>query len=406
LVEVWLPYGLSEIPVRVREERLVDIFRTSSAGTPSDALSEARKLIESNEPLQRLAKEAKRVCIVLGQCGNGRLAIDLVKELQQTLTRNPQAAITILCAPGSVELEQNLPPETRIVSHNPELSATLPLDNFKGEFTAELNSEFLSADLKIIVGEHKPHAFLTCSGLCDIVFPGVASENSIRTHLANRKGLSSADLHKERLEIANSTGDVFALGVVLDSDKTAIYVALGSVVDCLTAVEDASQKLLSRNITKSADIVVMGVGGAPQDESLVQAVEAFPVGITALKRNGVLIIASECGKGHGDTEFYDWCAEKKEAHHLEARLRHHFNYNGYKAAFLRRLLDSHRVYLVSTIADYYVENVFGMRAARTVNEALQTAQRTLGANSTISVIPDASRVILRQQASTSINAAA
>ena len=103
-------------------------------------------------------------------------------------------------------------------------------------------------------------------------------------------------------------------------------------------------------------------------------------------------------KGHGDTEFYDWSAEKKQPHHLEARLRHNFNYNGYKAAFLRRLLDSHRVYLVSTMPDHYVENVFGMRASRTVNAALQTAQRTLGSESTISVIPDASRVILRQAA--------
>jgi nickel-dependent lactate racemase len=396
LVEVWLPYGLSEIPVRVPEEKLIDIFRTSSPNTSFGALSEAKKLIEANERLHMLAKEAKSVCIVLGQCGNAGLAVDLVRALQQTITGSGQAATTILCAPGAVELEQDLLPETRIVRHKPESSAILPIDNFKGEITPELNSEFLRADLKIIVGEHKPNAFLTCAGLCDLVFPGLASQNSIQSHLANRKGLSAVGLHKERLEILNSVGDVLALGVVLDSDKTAIYVALGSVVDCLTALDDASQKLLSRNVTKTADIVVMGVGGAPQDETLVQAVETFQVGVTALKRSGVLIIASECGKGHGDTEFYDWCVEKKEPHHLEARLRHHFNYNGYKAAFLRRLLDSHRVYLVSTIPDHYVENVFGMRAARTVNAALQTAQRTLGSDSSISVIPDAGRVILRQ----------
>jgi nickel-dependent lactate racemase len=393
---VWLPYGLSEIPVRVPEEKLVDIFRTSSAGMPPDPLSEARKLIETNERLRTLAREAKHACIVLGQCGNGGLAVDLVKELQQTITSNGQAATTILCAPGAVQLEQDLPPETRVVRHNPESSATLPLDSFKGEIMPQLNSEFLSADLKIIVGEHKPNAFLTCAGLCDLVFPGLASQNSIRSHIANRKGLSAVGLHKERLEIVSSVGDVLSLGVVLDSDKTAIYVALGSVVECLTALDDASQKLLLRNVTKTADIVVMGVGGAPQDETLVQAVETFPVGVTALKRSGALIIASECGKGHGGTEFYDWCAEKKEPHHLEARLRHHFNYNGYKAAFLKRLLDSHRVYLVSTIPDHYVENVFGMRAARTVNAALQTAQRTLGSDSSISVIPDSGRVILRQ----------
>jgi nickel-dependent lactate racemase len=110
-----------------------------------------------------------------------------------------------------------------------------------------------------------------------------------------------------------------------------------------------------------------------------------------------LIVAAECERGHGDTEFYTWCAERKEPRHLETRLRHHFNYNGFKAAFLRRTLETHRIYLASTIPDYYIEDIFGMKAARTVNAALQTAQRTLGSDSTISVIPDASRIILRQK---------
>jgi len=154
---------------------------------------------------------------------------------------------------------------------------------------------------------------------------------------------------------------------------------------------------LTRDIPKLADIVVMSAGGTPDDESLLQAIETFPTGIGALKRNGALIIAAECGKGHGDTEFYEWTVERKQPHHLEARLRHNFNYDGFKAVYLSRALDSHRIYLVSTIPDYYVENVFGMRASRTVNAALQTAQRALGAESKISVIPDASRLIPKQQ---------
>jgi nickel-dependent lactate racemase len=74
-------------------------------------------------------------------------------------------------------------------------------------------------------------------------------------------------------------------------------------------------------------------------------------------------------------------------------LKRNFNYEGYKATFLLRTLEKHRLYLVSTIPDHYVENTFRMRPAVTVNSALQSVQRTLGSNSTISVIPNASRII-------------
>lgn len=386
--------------MRVPEERLIDIFRTQNVANPSDPIAEARKLIESNERLQKLAKEAKRICIALGACGNRELAANLIETLQQTVASNSQAATTILLAPDAVELNKNLLPNTEIAHHNPESSATLPIENPQVDFVPQFNSEFVNADLRLIVGEHKPHPFLTYSGLSDIVFPGLASWSSTQSHLANRTGFSASDLRKERLEIASFVGNVIALGVVLDSDKTLSQVALGSLTDCLTTLEDATHRLLSRDVAKTADIVVMSAGGAPQDESLLQAVETFPVGVSALKRNGTLIVAAECGKGHGNTEFYSWCAEKKEPHHLEARLRHRFNYNGFKAAFLQRILDTHRIYLVSTIPDHYVEDVFGMKTAPTVNAALQTAQRALGADSTISVIPDASRVILRNTTAT------
>ncbi len=277
------------------------------------------------------------------------------------------------------------------------MSSTLPIDNFKG-FPLQLNSEFVSADLRIAVGELRPHQFLGYSGLSDVVFPGLASENSVRNHLTDRPGFSALDLRRERFEIASVLGDTLAFGVILNSDRTAAQVVLGSMKDSLLTLEDASNSTFSCHVAKMADIVVMSAGGAPQDESLLQAVETFPAGLAALKKDGALIVAAECGKGHGDTEFYEWCAERKETRYLEARLRRRFNYNGFKAAYLQRALESHRIYLVSTIPDHYVENVFGLKAAQTVNAALHTAQRAIGSDSTISVIPDASRVILRQQA--------
>ena len=379
------------------EERLIDIFNTQKPTSLPDPLAETKKLVDTNEHFQTQVKEAERICISIGPCGNTQLTVDLVRVLHETLVRNSHASCTILYTQGALELDSNLFPEMKIEHHHPQSSPTIPVENFNGVFSPQLNAEFLNADLKIIVGELKPHPFLQYSGLCDIVFPGLASESSALNHITQRTDFSVSDLHKERLQITASAGDIFALGTILDSEGSPLQVAFGSLPESMLTLEKGMQTASSRVVAKAADIVVISAGGMPQDELLLEAIEMFPVGIAALKRNGALIVAAECGKGHGDTEFYEWCAEKKEARHLETRLRHHFNYNGFKAAFLRRTLDTHRVYLVSTISDYYVENVFGMRAAPTVNAALQTAQRAIGSQSTISVIPDAGRVILRQQ---------
>lgn len=402
LVEVWLPYGSSEIPARIPEERLIDILRPPKAFSLADVSSESKRLIESNEGIQKMVKQAQRICIALGECGSKQLAAELTKGLVQNLIKNGNAgvSITVLCTPDSAPLKSDSLPEANIIRHDPASSPTVPIEGLKADSLPQLNSIFLNAELKIAVGELKPHHFLQYSGLCDIVMPGLASEDSLRNHLSNRTGNAISDIHKERVEIADAVQNLFALGLVLDADMAPAKIVTGGMSDSLGSLEDVAKRVFSIEVKKPADIVVMSAGGTPVDRSLLRAVETFPAGLAALKRNGALIVTAECGTGHGDQEFYEWTAERKEPRHLEARLRHHFNYNGFKAAFLLRTIETHRIHLVSTIPEHYVQNIFGMKTAKTVNAALQTAQRTLGSDSMISVIPDASRVVPLQVQST------
>jgi nickel-dependent lactate racemase len=181
----------------------------------------------------------------------------------------------------------------------------------------------------------------------------------------------------------------------LNAELQACSVVFDTLEGCLASLERIVSEAYVKQITKRADILVMSAGGAPFDSTLDRSVETFPVGLNALKRDGVLIVAAECGQGHGGRQFYDWSTEHKEPRYLESRLRHRFSYDGFKASFLGRTLQNHRVYLVSTIPDHYVENVFDMKPAPTVNAALQSAQRTHGSQSTISVVPNACRVTTR-----------
>ena len=391
MVEVWLPYGNSEIPVRVPEERLQDILRPQLRTVTLDLVAETKRLLQSSG-LVDAASRAERVCIATGVSSDQRVLVDLVKLLVEHLTASGLAehSITILTTspmqgrPISVE---------HTLSHDPASSPTSPFTDSKLDFPVALNSALLGSGLKILVGELRPHHFLGYAGVSDIVFPGSASADSIHSHLTNRKGGSVADLSAERLKVAESIPNLFALGYVLDGDHSPSQVAFGGIHECVDALKEKVQTTYCRTIRKPADIVVLSAGGAPLDESLALAADSIPAGVAASKRDGALIVAAECALGHGDGQFYEWCAERKEPRHLEARLRHNFTYDGFKAAFLKRTVESRRIYLVSTIADYYVERIFGMRPAGTVNAALQTAQRAIGTDSSITVIPDGMRVI-------------
>jgi nickel-dependent lactate racemase len=394
MVELWLPYGNSEIPVRVPEERLLDILKPRHSDSQLDVAPETKRLVESNSELLDQARKAKRICLALGPTSNKRLMFEIANSLIQSLTNSgvQTDALTVLLTPDAQEGRIDVLPESQIIRHS-SASSTLAIENFRGEFVPKLNSTFVEAELKVVICEVKPHHFLGYTGAADVIFPGLGASDSIESHLSNREGLDITAIYHERMKLAKSIPNAIAFGFVLGADLNPARLSLGTVPACMDDLKDVSKKLCSTQVEKTADIVVISAGGLPMDETLLRAVETFPSGLTVAGRDGVLIVAAECSKGHGDTAFYEWCTEKKEPRYLESRLRHKFNYAGWKAAFLLRALEAHRIYLISTIPDHYVEDVFGIRAAKTVNSALQTVERSLGSDSKVTVIPDASHLI-------------
>ena len=376
--------------MRVPDERLIEIIKPEEMNHLRDPVPTTVELLRSNESFVRKAGDASRVCIVLGFCGTQQTTVELTQTVLKFIS-NPQNSTTILCTAESPELDPSLFGASRVLRHTSK-SETATCGPLKNGFVPQVSSDFLKAELRVLIGELRPHQFLGYAGLSDLIFPSLGSNASITAHLAERGAYTLDDLHKERLEIAHTFDNTFALGLGLDAELQASSVVFDTFEGSLASLEPIVSQAYLKQITNRADILVMSAGGAPFDSTLDRSVESFPVGINALKRDGALIVAAECEQGHGGGRFYEWCTEHKEPRYLESRLRHHFSYDGFKAAFLGRTLQSHRVYLVSTIPDHYVESVFDMKPAPTVNAALQSAQRTHGSQSMISVIPNALRV--------------
>ena len=62
-MEIWLPYGASEVPVRIPDERLVDILQPRQLEQPSNIHFDNI----SSDDLLIAAKNSARICIVVGE---------------------------------------------------------------------------------------------------------------------------------------------------------------------------------------------------------------------------------------------------------------------------------------------------------------------------------------------------
>jgi nickel-dependent lactate racemase len=390
MVEIWFPYGSSEVPLRVPDENLIDILKPQDS-KQSQSETNLGQLI--TEDIVAEAKHTDQICVVIGSSKTRELLVNTTRSLLNTLVGAgvSRSKITILTTPASNSMDELT--ELQMVQHSPSASPTAICEGFSGDFAPLLNTAIINSEFTIAIGELMPHHLTGYTGLCDLIFPGMASEKSAREELIRNKPMAPRELHTERLAVTSLLRNVYALGYVLNGDLSVADASFGPFNDTIKRLSEVVNDVAKVEAKRAADIVIMSAGGMPLDETLLRAVESFPAGLSILKRNGALIVAAECTLGHGDFDFFDWSNEHKEPRYLEARLRRRFNYYGWKAAYLMRTLANHRIYLVSTIPDHHVEHTFGLRAAKTMNAALQSAQRAMGADASITVIPNASQVI-------------
>jgi nickel-dependent lactate racemase len=72
---------------------------------------------------------------------------------------------------------------------------------------------------------------------------------------------------------------------------------------------------------------------------------------------------------------------------MEKEIKKRFVIGGHKAYYLLKALQKAQIILVSTMPDYYASNVFKLRTARALNDAIQEAFKIVGKNPKVWVVP-------------------
>jgi nickel-dependent lactate racemase len=179
----------------------------------------------------------------------------------------------------------------------------------------------------------------------------------------------------------------FILNVVANSKGEIVKAFAGDLEQAFLEAIKLVDAMYRVTVDRRADVVVVSPGGYPADMNLFQAYKALDNALEAVKRGGVIILVAECPEGHGNHVFYDWMARFGDLKTVEREIKRNFVLGGHKAYYLLKALQNHQIILVSSLPDYYAANIFRVKTARAVNEALNEAFKIAGSQARVWAMP-------------------
>jgi len=199
--------------------------------------------------------------------------------------------------------------------------------------------------------------------------------------------LQGNPVHEDMLEAAKLAKVDFILNIVTNSKAEVVKAFAGDMERTFDEALKLVDEMYRVAVDRRADIVVVSAGGNPADVNLFQAYKGVDNSLEVVKRGGVIILGAECPEGHGNQVFYDWMAKFGDAKAVEREIRRNFVVGGHKAYYLLQALQKVKIILVSSMPDYYVNNIFRLKTARAVNDALNEAFNIVGKSGKIWAVP-------------------
>jgi nickel-dependent lactate racemase len=401
MVDVWLPYGKTEVCLRVPARNFLGSIEPREKPGVPDAKAEIEKALKepvSSKRLVEIVKPESKVAIVVDDATRPApshlMVPPLLDELNSAGVKDENVTVIFGCGTHKAVtheeavrlLGENILKHVKVISHDcraPDLvyAGTTSKHGTK----VYLNRIFAEADVKILTGDVDFHYYAGYGGGRKSVLPAVSGEETIKANHAmllhqNAKTgvLDGNPVHEDMTEAAKMAKVDFILNVVTNSKGEIVKAFAGDLEQAFYEGVKVADEMYRIPVDRRADIVVVSPGGYPADVNLFQAYKGVDSALEVVKRGGVIILAAECPEGHGNHVFYDWMVKYKDLKTVEREIKRNFVLGGHKAYYLLKALQKAQIILVSAMPDYYAANIFKLKTARTVNEALNEAFKIVG----------------------------
>ena len=411
MVDVWLPYGKTDVCVRVPARNLIGSIEPKERPACPDAKAEVERALKEPLPvgtkrLSEIALPESKVAIVVDdatrKAPSDLMLLPVLAELNLAGVKDENVTVIFGCGthrPVSPEeaallLGEEALKRVKTVSHDCKAQDLVLAGTTKLGNKVFLNKIFAEADVRVLLGDVGFHYYAGYGGGRKSVLPAVAGEETIKfnhalmLHASAHTGiLESNPVHEDMAEAAKLAKVDFAVNVVTNSKCEVVQAFAGELEPAFQEGVKLVDDMFRVTVDRRADIVVVSCGGAPADINLFQAYKAVDGALEVVKRGGVIILVAECTEGHGSQVFYDWMIRFPDLKAVEREIKRNFVLGGHKAYYLLKALQNHQIILVSSLPDYYATNIFKLKTARAVNDALNEAFNIAGKAARVWTIP-------------------
>ena len=413
MVDVWLPYGKTDVCVRVSARNLlgsIEPIEREGAFDPKAEVERALKEPIASKRLSEIAKPESKVAIVVDdatrKAPSEDMLLPVLAELNAAGVKDENITVIFGCgthrAVKPEEAKELIGEEAlkrvKTLSHDCKAQDLVHVGTTKTHGNKILlNRAFAEADVKVLLGDVGFHYYAGYGGGRKSVLPAISGAETIQhnhallLHANARTGvLEDNPIHQDMTEAAKLAKVDFIVNVVENSKGKIVKAFAGDLEQAFLEAVKLVDEMYRIKVDRRADIVVVSAGGHPSDMNLYQAYKALDNTLDVVKRGGVIILVAECLEGHGNQVFYEWMTRLAELKNVEREVKHNFVLGGHKAYYLLKVLQNHQVILVSSMPDYYATNVFKLKTARAVNDALTEALKIAGSASRVWAMPQGS----------------
>ena len=392
-MELWLPYGKTEIPIRVPDDnfyRILEPNNSSGIGSPRALVENALETPVNGYSLKEMVKPGAIAAIIVDPI----VPLGARREAVRVLTSR-------LLSLGVENTKVFF--RKRMSSVEDSQEDGKPLDPSQNSFTemgktsmgtiVDVDPELLSCEFKVSVGLAMPHFASGFSGGPEAVIP---SCSSIRSITKNRsiltKGfpepLNQTDnpILSDILEACKLTGPLYSLCFLPDGYGGVASAFAGELEPVYKETLSHYADFHSPRIERKLDIVVVSAGRL-MGSDLYHAIRVVSNVMGAVKKGGTIILVAECSEGVGDSVFLDYARRFRELKELSTELRYRFKLGGHVNLFLQEALEKCRIQLVSVLPELFVRDTFNLKPSQTASEAVQKAVRVEGKESKILIVP-------------------
>jgi nickel-dependent lactate racemase len=408
LVEVWLPYGKTEVCVRVPTKNLSHLIEPKEIDRVESPQAEFEGSLLSpigSERLGEIAKSKRNVSIVLEDMGitlNSLAVSAILKELDSVELKSEGVKVIIAYDPFRIApaqsrteiLDAELLSRLKVLIHDCRVDEHASVGKTSRGTEVTLNKQFLESDLKILIGMVKPHPFCGYSGTLTTALLGVSSLETIHQNLKLSLGsrveagmLFGNPLYDDAEEASRIAGVDFAVNIVTNRKFEAVKVFAGDIYETFKESVELLDEMYKVYVDSRADVTFISPGGFPADASLFESCKGLDGALNVTNKGKAIVLTAECSNGFGNTDFHEALRKSKDPNKLERQLEKKFSVGGLMAYRFMMALQEAKVIIVSAIPDYCIHESLNLEVERTVNEGLKHALDIVGENGKVSFIP-------------------